>query len=450
MGNPESLTKTIAKGGAFFTAGNLIEKIVALVSGLLVIGLLSVYDYGLWRLILAAFSICLILTFPTISQITIADSSVEYGRRDFRKYKALLKQYAYFTIGISLLLWLIIFFSAPLISKITGKDLTLFFQIISFYVLANGALNIYHTFFYSELRFKIIVALKIFSKISYLVLILIFLWFLKIGLLGVILAYTLSPIIVAGVFFPLFVKRASYLRKIEEGDGKVFWRGLKRHGKWGMATDYLADLTSNSRPWIIGYFLGVNSVAVFSVAQSFYGAIASALPLDKVLKPTIPRTIFDRERFNRLFQKSIKYSFWIHSCLFIAALIFVPPFVKIVFPKYLSSLPLFYILIFALFPLGSGVSLKGVFYSLKAQKGLFISTFARVFSVWIILPILILFLGLKGAALEFVFLSFLLVSVRYFIIKKIKPDLSINLRGLFKFDQYDKILITKIINRIKR
>lgn len=450
MGNQESLTKTIAKGGLFFSIRNFIDQIVSFVSALVVIKLLSVYDYGLWQLILAGLSIFLMFTFPTITQIAIADSSVEYGKKNFKNYKAILKQYSFLTILLAIFVWLIIFLSAPLISKITGKNLTLFFQILSFYVLGEGILGIYQVFFYSELRFKAIASLKILSRISYLVLILLFLLFFKLGLTGVVLAYVLPSFIASFLFLPLFIKRVSYLRKIWEGDKKIFWQGLKTHGKWGIATDYLTKFLANLRPWIIGYFLGVKSVAIFSVAQSFYEVVTFFLPLDSVLRPIIPRIIFEKERIDRLFQKSVKYSIWIYLGLLIISLIFVPTFIKVVFPKYSSSISLFYIIIFALLPLGPSVILHQTFYALKAQKELFISSLVKAFSVAIILPFSILLFGLRGTALEFTLLAYLIVLTRYFIIKKVQPDISFNLVELFRFDQQDRILIEKIINKIKR
>jgi len=450
MEDQESLTKTIAKGGILFSINKLIEIIISLVSGFLVIELLSVYDYGLWRLILSALSIFLIFTFPAITQITIYDTSVEYGKQNFKNYKAILKQYSYLSLGLGALLCLILFFSAPIISIVTGKNLTLFFQIVSFSILAGGIMNIYYVFFYSDLRLKTIAALKILSQVLNTVLIFIFLLFLKMGLKGMALAYTLPSLIIVFVFLPIFIKKASFLRKIEEGDRKIFWQGLKKHGKWALSEDYLTEFLANLRPWIIGYFLGVNSVAMFSIAQSFYGVVASSLPLDQVMKSVIPRTIADKEKFNRLFQKSIKYSTWIYTAFLIFSFIFAPTFIRIVFPKYIPATPLFYIFLFNLLPLGASVILSEVFYSLKAQKGLFTSSLVKVFSTSIILPLFILLFGVKGAVLEFTLSAYLLFLARYFMIKKFKPDISINLLELFKFDEYDKIMLSRIINKIKR
>lgn len=450
MGNQESLTKTIAKGGLFFSIRNFIDQIVSFVSALVVIKLLSVYDYGLWQLILAALGIFLIFTFPTIDKVVIADSSVEYGKKNFKNYKAILKQYSFLAISLAILVFFIIFVGAPLVSMITRKNLTLFFRVISFSVLTQAILGIYNVFFSTEMRFKSLAILTIASRISYLVLILLFLLFFKMGILGVILSYTLAPFITVFIFLPIFLKRISWLIKIEEGDRKIFWQSFKKHGKWALGTDYVTQFVGNLRPWITGYFLGVNSVAILSVAKSFYETLSSFFPFTQVFQAIIPRTIFDKEKFSRLFQKSIKYSTWLYFLLFILGIIFVPIFIKIVFPKYLSSIPLFLIISFSLLPLGASVIFNYIFYGLKAQKELFISSLVKAFSVAIILPFSILLFGLRGTALEFTLLAYLIVLTRYFIIKKVQPDISFNLVELFRFDQQDRILIEKIINKIKR
>jgi len=264
-------------------------------------------------------------------------------------------------------------------------------------------------------------------------------------LIGVVYAYVFSVFFSTIIFFPFCVRTLSYLKETVTDNTYSLWHTFRTYGKWALFTGYFNNLFGSTRPWIIGYFIGVEAVAVFAVAVTLFGEVMNILPLRQIFAPVIPRYVENKEKFKFLYERTIKYSLWFYGIVGAGAYLVAPYFVGMLFPKYVSSLPFFNILLISLVALPFGVITMQTFYAMKAQKKLFVSTVIPKSIGILILPILLIPMGLYGAAFVQIGISFGVGYMRVRYLSKMVPELRFSLKKLVVFDQKDNFLLQRVV-----
>lgn len=447
----KSLLRTIGEGGIISFSGNFLLKLTAIFSTIVVLRYLSVYEYGLWQLVLGILSLFSAVTLPSISDVFVADLSRELGRKREDIYKAIFGQISLLMIGLGILSATLLFFAAPLITKASGFSFDFILRVLSLYLIFDALQGIYVIAFYSHLRFFYYQSLKVVNRILYLILASALLIYFKMGILGVVYAYVFSSGISLIIYLPAFVSTVRYLINVPADINYSLWEMFRAHGKWAMIRDYAEGGLFSARPWIIGYFLGVEAVALVSLAFALFGELMTIIPLNQVLAPIIPREMEDKFRFKKLIEKGIKYTMWLYLGMGLAAYFAMPYFVEFFFPKYVPSLPLFNILLLYMPAVPFLLMTERVFYAVKAQKELFISTILpKASSLLLAMPPLLKFFGIFGTAFEFLISNFMIAFARMRYIKS-ASGLIIRIAPLelFKLDSEDRLLLGRIINNIK-
>jgi O-antigen/teichoic acid export membrane protein len=432
-------------------SGNFLLKLVAVFSTIIVLRYLSVYEYGLWQLALGILSLFSALTLPSISDVFVADLSRELGRRREDIYKAIFRQISLLMIGLGFLSATFLFFIAPLITEISGFSFTFILRLLSLYLIFYAIGGIYSTAFYSRLKFFQYQSFKVANRLIYLLLVLLLVVYFDLGLVGVVYAYTFSSLILLIIFMPSFIDVLRYSEGVSPDFHYSLWSMFRAHGKWAVVRDYAEGGLFSARPWIIGYFLGVEAVALVSLAFALFGELMTVIPLNQVLAPIIPREVEDKFRFKKLIEKGIKYTMWLYLGMGIAAYFAMPYFVELFFPKYLPALTLFNILLLSIPAVPFLLMTERVFYAVKAQKELFISTiFPKVGGLFLILPPLLKLFGIFGTVYEFIVSNLLIAFTRMRYIKAVSGlSVKVSPVELFRFDAEDKLLLNRIISNIK-
>ena len=440
----KQFSSRVIKNTTIVSVAGLVTKFIGLGSTLTVLYFLSVYEYGVYKLVFAAYGLLASFLFVGIDNIILADASVDWGRKNFGRVKRLFVEYFFLKLALGVGLWIITFWGADFIGRFYGENIVYFLKIISFLFLISPFKALLGFTFKLNLSFLNASLLTMIEEAIKLAFVLFFFFVLGMAVDGVILAYVLGSffsVLILFIFSPSFL---SQLLKAKISSEFILADTIKKHGKWGILSNYSMDIQKNTHPWLIKFFLGTEAVAIFSVAQSLLGHAASLFPFVQVLMPTVPREIDNKERLKRIFFRGIKYG--TAGFVGIAVLMFfvMPPFIHYAFPKYVSSLPVFKILLITLAFSGVANVLTSLFYAFKMQKNMFIITIWRLIFMVAMAVVLFPVFGVAGVAIEVVLTFIFFVGMRYREILKVEPGLSFNFRELFKFDSYDRALLNKI------
>jgi O-antigen/teichoic acid export membrane protein len=200
--------------------------------------------------------------------------------------------------------------------------------------------------------------------------------------------------------------------------------------------------------WLIKIVIGTEAVGLFSVAQGLVVNLVSLLPLNKILASTLPQHVDDRERFDRMLNKSIKYQVLGYALIAFVAFFAVPPFIAYLFPTYVNALPLFAIMVFAMIPMGFS-SVTAAYYALKSQYILTILLVIKLIVMFATLPIFVYYFGFYGIGVEYVFSIALNVLIRNIMLKRVLPGYRLPIKAFITFDAYDREVLRKIMSFVK-
>jgi len=446
--NNQSLTRVISEGVFVSSAGSLINKFSGLATSLIKIKILTLFQYGI--LSLTSSIVYLFNGFVTlgIGNVVIADLNISKGENKYNTYKALLFGYIKFVTFLAIILWAILFFGAEFISSFYDDSVLPYIKIFSFLLFTAPLRSLYTVILKTHLKFKLLAKLSVLESYLNLFLIVILVWFMKLGIEGVLYAELIYHFTSLLIFTPICYKIGAYLVPIKRSKENYFWQIFKNHGKWATATNYLGDLTKRIRPWFIAYFLSVEAVAIFSVAQSLFSHITSLLSISDVLAQIFPQQIKNKIKTSEIFYRSFKYSMYIFIAIGMGGLLVVPWLVDWFFPKYHDSLLIFRIFILIVPILALIVLQTPIYNAMQRQKDMFFLTAVSNLIMIVLSVALIPVYGIVGSALENVITIYLYTIIRYLHMKRISKEIAVNWKNLFKFDTLDKDILNKIFIRL--
>jgi len=445
-----SLTSTIAKGTGYITLSNILTTFLNLISFILIVNLLNRYEYGLIVLALSAVNIANILLDPGIGSVLISDISRERQGNRFDRVKTMIYRYIQIETFLGIIIFLIIFFSSSYFEQKYSKLVAHLVMISSFLIIVNAGKNIFLINFSSHLDFKSIFMFNFIENFSKLVYVIVFGYFLKLGIYGIMIAYPLSTITALIFIYPNYIKIINKYFQITRSKEGFFFRIIKTHGKWAIGIRSVKRFYDNTIPWIIQYFLGVEAVAIFNIA--FKAVIYANLlltSLESALMPIIPREIKNTEKIRKIANKSIKYSFIFSILIVVFSIILAPYIFYYAFgEKYLESINIFRILIFMLFAYSLNLPMRPIFFSMRLQRYLFNTYVINLLLLLLFSIILIQFIGFYGIIYALIINGFLTFLLRYWYIRKF--GITINFREFIKFDEYDRRLLIKFKTKVKK
>ena len=339
--------------------------------------------------------------------------------------------------------WAVLFFGVGAFTGTLAPDVIRLVRIVSFFFLALPFRSLFTILFNVQLRFFNLSLHVVIEEVSRLVFLTLTLFVFQKGSDGVLLSAVLSQGVAILCMTPLFLRAYAPLRpyaavRISMKD-VIF-----RHGKWALFVSYVSTLNKDVRKWLFKFILGTEAVGLFSLASSLFGHLRSLVPLGTIITPIIPQYISDTERLKRIIAKSVKYQLIGYALLAGASLVFAPPLLGFFFPNYIPSLPIFFVMLLALIPNAFAIVLTPVFYALREQKSLFNAYVVRILLTALLLPSLTYVFGMLGIAYEFVITLAVFVIGRYWLVKRLKPEISLSFKDFFSFDEYDRLIVGKL------
>ena len=244
------------------------------------------------------------------------------------------------------------------------------------------------------------------------------------------------------IFIPSFIKLYNPWKNITTAKDKIMLRIVRTYGKWSLFSQSLSRSTADIRLWIIKFFINTEAVAVFSVAESLYGALKGLFPT-ATLAALIPHEIHDKQRSKKILIRGTKYLFIIAMIFVAVGFFIVSPGITIVFPQYADSVPLFQVLLLALFALSFRSIGTAFLVALRRQKYLFYINTVYII-LGLLLPVILLhFFGLFGMAFERVIISVVIGTLIYWRIAKKEIKISLS-KDFFTYNKDDRIFFKKL------
>ena len=359
----KSLSQIASEGTIWVSITNLVTKVTSFLSVFIILNKLTVYEYGVFQLVLSIFTVGGLFILSNLTDVVITDVSF-YKENETSRAKGILKGFFKAQVILSFVCWFVLFFFASLISsKIFGEPISDMIRIISLYFLVSPIRTLFNIYFTVLLKFSRTAIMAVLEEVFRLVFIFVFLYILENGVEGLLIAQVVAQVLTIMIMFPLFKKDFILLGDKEER-GSVF-DILLNHGKWALFVSYVSNLNKSIRVWLIKAFIGTEAVGLFSVASSLFGHIKSLLPFQNIITPIIPLYINDKEKMSRILSKSFKYLLLLFLGLGVISFIIFPPIIVFLFPHYEGSMDIYRVMLLGLFSTGFAIILTPVFYSLK-------------------------------------------------------------------------------------
>lgn len=334
--NNDNLKQKTKKGLYWSAANNIASKGMQFVFSIILARLLSPPDYGV---------IGMLSIFIVIVQIFVESgfSKAIITKQD-RTQKDLSTAF-FFNIGVGVVGYFILFFSAPFISKFYNMPiLTPILRVIGIGVVFNS-LNIVQTAHYSiRLDFKTPAKISVFSQMFT-------------GIFGICLAYkgfgvwSLVFQQVAGGFLGL-VLNWYFVRWLPTFEfSKTSFIYMWKYGSKVLGAGLLSAAYDNIQLLLIGKFFSSTTLGLYSRAQGFASLPSSNISsiLAGVTFPILSKINNDLERMGLIYRKLLKVSAFIIFPLMIGLASVSAPLVHFLLPeRWNGCIPILQILCFSL------------------------------------------------------------------------------------------------------
>ena len=435
------------KGEAISTFWNLVTKAIGLLNTFLTITSLTLYQYGVFQLLLSFSGVpsdILNLGSAIISNEmsrAIADNRLGDAKRIFLEYSLV-------RIVITFIAWAIIFFGSVYLFSSYDLDFVKDMRMISFVILSEGLFVLIRLLCLVRLKFSVVAQRYTINKaIQSVVLIYYFLQGnlgLKQLILSIIIASSLSVLAVSYQFFKVYFK----WNHIAITPNVLLWNIFITYGTWDTLRQFINKITFRVKPWLVKFFISTEAVAIYSIAETIVTTIQDLIP-SNTMQSLVPLWIKDKHLSVKMFSYGIKYFVLGSILVVISALVVVPPVVYTFFSKYAQSIPLFYFMLFNLPIFAAGIIIGNYLIAFRKQKYLFFLHLLRnSLSLGLIVSTLP-FIGLWGLALEFVLIPLIMVITNYIYTKNQDKGFHFDFKIIFGFKEEDRIILRKGISIVR-
>ncbi len=428
----------------WLSASNSGSRFISFFAVIIITAVLDLREYGALVLAMTITAPVDLLSGFGLNAVLVSDIARYRGQRALSLIKKLLTSYIAIKLLITTLSVIVMYIFRDVLVERFGSLVSDNFNLLIVWIFAVMINNIFQIILNAYEKFKILSAAKLVEVSTKLALV-VGLWLGGIiNLYWALFAYVAAKL-VTDVFFGVAVFRATReLWSARSSKDSVYWKTISGHGKWDiMSQTVLAQIDTSLRPWIVKFFIGVEGVAIFSVARNIYTGLIGVVPIKQVLFPAIARHIKDKAHNIILAQKATKYTFIIYSVLAAIAFFAIKPFILIFFPKYETSILIFRILLVRMLVTAMSYGQPAFFYAYKLQRIVFAFGFINLVSLFTLLPLTLATYGLPGVYIERIIALSIIYMLREFYLRRKLNIVTWRWSHLFTYDYYDRLLIKK-------
>lgn len=444
-----TLRGKILKGTAVLTASSVVIRLISLITVILVTRHISLHDYGVYILFLSLLGPFNIFSGLGLDELITSDVARSFGEKQYSYGRRLLSDFLRTRVLILLLMAMSGWLFRDYLSTRYAIDFTQYFFFLVAYVGLQYLRNAAGMVFQITEKFSPLAWINIVEVLGKLVMVIVLVLTIGLNLQFLILSNIITTAIVVLLFVPMAIKFYRAIPQTMPYAGAVISSVIKAHGKWQMAINIVSSLMSTITYWLLKVFLSTEAVAIFSLAQSMFSALAALVPIKTIMMPIIARYGGDEQMISHLTERVTKYSLMIFALIILSGFVLVVPMVHWFFPKYLAAISVFKILIFKLFFNAFAFTQVPFLYAHKNQRFLFGSAIFDALLVLAISPFLMQFWGVSGLVIESLMTLAIITAFREWYIRRRYGVKSITLKALFSFDKYDRVLLTEITQKFK-
>lgn len=448
-----SIRSKAGNGIFILTVGGVGLKLISLATIFLMLNKLSLYEYGVLELGIAAAGFFSIFQLPGFYETISSDVLIEKSRKELHRAKALFNGFLIIQCLLSIVAVILMFLLSGILSTHFNSPITDIVKVLAITLLLLPLRTFITLLSTITFNYKMQVNYSVAEEAGKFVCLLLLFWIAPFSVVLVPIATLLSQLLILPVF--ILVYKKLYIRFFEKTE-KVSIRSsvlsvlvtLKKHGKWSIFITYLSNFGQNIRIWIIKLLLGTDVVAIYAVAHGLIGHVSSLLPINRVMMPIVSEYIDDRVQSARIFMKTVKYQVLAYVAIGVGSFIFLPVLFSVLFPQYTESLTLFSYMLITLIPLGFGGTLTSFFIAIRKQETVFYISLIRLSVILITLPVSIYLLGIYGIVVEMFITATWFAINRYLKLQSWIPDFKVKFRDFFTVDDLDRFILKKIFKRM--
>lgn len=425
----------------------VITKGIDIASAFFILAVLSVHDYGLYQLILAAVSITGSLTAGLFDDVISNELARALAERRIGWAKRLFGEFFTTRLTMSIAMAVLLFLGAGLVAQYYDKDIASYIRIMSVMVVFN-ALNVVQVFFFrAKVSFAAFGAgvLQVALRLVFLVAF----WTAATLSLREILISTVLATAATALYTGFFFVREyrALFRGVAASSGWVISGLVRRFGRWIFLRYGVSRVFKGVDMWLIRIFINTEAVAIYAFTINLITFAHSLIPTG-MLGTLLPWEAGEWQRFGYIYRRMVKYGFWFGLALAGGAAVFVPFAVEIFFPKYLPAMRIFYPML-ATIPLYAVYKFQKTFLVvLREQKMLTMRLVTEGLITLAVLVLLLPVIGLYAAALMYLISYGGRVALYTVFLGRKYPELRLKPRHIVSFDAEDWILVGRAIREL--
>lgn len=425
----------------------LLTLALATLSSFVVVAGLSVYQFGLYQLILTAVSFASLFASGFFDDLMINEVARSFADGDRPRAKRIFGEYFWGKVLISAAATLFLFFGAGLVAQHYDKDIASYIRIASFLVAIGIMRTSQSLFFRSIVSFGAFGAEALYESVRLGALAL--LWSRgDLALSGILFVSVISALVALLYSSFFFIRR--YIHAFQGVTALQEWLSpgiIFTHGRWLIFRQTVSRLINGIDVWYVRFFINTEAVALYVFAENLLTILQRFIPTS-MLTMLLPWELGDENRLRFIYRKMTKYGVWLGLSVALVGFIFIPPLVEFLFPKYVPALPLFRLIVWTL-PLYAVYQLQKAFLITLREQALLAKRYLTEVGVNAIIAVTLLpRIGLFAVAVKlFVDYGGRVFLYGYFLQKR-HAHLSIAFGGLVRVDEEDKKVFWRIIEEI--
>lgn len=432
-----TLWERILQGITAFSVDTIVSLVAGVLTAKLVFHYLPPADYGQLALFLSFYATATVFLSFGLGGVFTATISRARGKGEHGWAKFLIVRYLLIlliTATVLLLIFVGIGFwrRDPLLWSIMGTYLWL--------TAPNTAA---FTIFHSATRYRRLAGQSITRNVSRLALLATLPWWWP-GerLVGVALTYPLMELTV--MLVSSYMTRVVWveLKDIPTStyDNHDLISLFQKQGVYATLITPVKKVADQLPIWFLKALIGDVGVGTFAAAQKAYRLIfAFFRSLETTLFPLVSeRAETHSEQLRVAMRQAQKYTFWLGLLVAIAANLTGAWIILLIAGKqYSMVIPVFDLFVWHLLIYAFSQSQRPIFYAVGQQKWLLVTYLFSTVVKTALLLIGIRLLGVMGAVWAVLLSSMVVVSVRYFLTRRVAPHLWVDPRGIIRVEEFD-------------
>lgn len=444
------MTSSVLKGSVWLFSGSVLTRALSFLSFLILIKALNVSDYGVLVLLMSLTTPVSVLSGLGLEDTVVTDTSRAIGEGNRGRARAILLDFFSFRIGMTIVILSIAAFALLLIQNGTTAQVRSYLFPVVFFIIANAASGLLSMILQVGKTYRAMAMSDVIEAVVRCVCLAALLLFHRLDISMAMYAYGIGKLAAVFTTAGSWTCTIRGLKKNTNEAHEGLWWLIRRHGKWEIVRNALAQLSSRFDIWSVGAFVNPESVGLLTVAKNILSAANNFFPLGRMMTPLIAESVKDPALVQNIVHRSVKYAMAYYVAISVLVLVVAYPVLQYFFHGYLASFVFIILLLPRNLLLPYALVQAPLMYAYREQKYMLALSSIGIVSSFTLLPLLTWKFGVYGVITEYFFSTLILYWMRGRRLRVCHNVASFSFRELFRIDAYDAELIRRITQRFLR